>query len=835
MSVEIYEENSNATQTLTKLDEFDFTSIPSDLGGKLKKFKKALDYLVKVKKPAKIVEDQKCYEALFYLKTILSDDEEFLEQNEHWNFLSKSSYDSVIVKTLFHLSKICNKFDISKVNIAMNILKPNLDANERKISIMDYVIIIINKFADIQLKSDYLYEFNKRLFDNKVVEALLTFFKNEKYLNKYSETYDPHDKIVGIIATIRNISENPFFDRQAWKSFKTEEILKEFNPKCAFPDVYKPILDEIITNINQKSLDEFLIYLNEFEDAKTVFNNETIYKDFIFIRYYVKNPIFKKYDEFSRRNCDLIFEKMLNHFYEISDEVDFDTVELEIPIQRINKPEGLNQRRFTIFYNLLTIINEIIFRSIELNVYLGKIEIVKALSAFLNEDFIKRLWNQKCIILLIIKNLSILSRWADDNKKEWNDLNLVEVFLDIIKLFKDNIEKESEEIIISSYYTIGNIADDKQIEALDGIGLIVNKLLDELVLIAEYFEQDKFIQKVKMQFINGGKTIDYLKVSFKSVTGTLYCLTRFAVNEKTKKIIFHKYKALKTIIFKGYTIEKTCALRLLSQLCFNQDIARFVAEDVEMFEFLEEIYQNHKNKDLKKITQIIIWTLNQQKMKKLEPKTVFISHNSSTRDLCLKIRDELEKNGFTVFMNTNAPNGSHIEESACGVEKSHCVLICVCEKYRLSGKCQAEAQHSLRLKKQIIPLIMQEGYENIDSGWLVPLVKNLQHINFVNKNGFDESMKSLVKEINEPSLVLIKNVEEWQDRHVSKWFLENEIHPLISETFENCDGFTLKQIYGIRCETPEFFHQSLMRETNNSIKNTDIDHFGSKLEELFKN
>jgi hypothetical protein len=130
---------------------------------------------------------------------------------------------------------------------------------------------------------------------------------------------------------------------------------------------------------------------------------------------------------------------------------------------------------------------------------------------------------------------------------------------------------------------------------------------------------------------------------------------------------------------------------------------------------------------------------------------------------------------------------------------------------------------------------MQDGYENVDNGWLVPIIKNLAHISFVNKNGFDESIKSLIKEINEPSFVLIKNVEEWQDKHVSKWFLENEIHPLISETFESCDGFTLKQIYRIRCETPEFFHQSLMRETSNSIKSSDIDHFGSKLEELFKN
>ncbi len=55
---------------------------------------------------------------------------------------------------------------------------------------------------------------------------------------------------------------------------------------------------------------------------------------------------------------------------------------------------------------------------------------------------------------------------------------------------------------------------------------------------------------------------------------------------------------------------------------------------------------------------------------------------------------------------------------ANAVENSYCVLMCVTEKYRSSINCQAEAQYAFRIKKPIIPLIMQQGYENV-KGWYV--------------------------------------------------------------------------------------------------------------------
>lgn len=54
---------------------------------------------------------------------------------------------------------------------------------------------------------------------------------------------------------------------------------------------------------------------------------------------------------------------------------------------------------------------------------------------------------------------------------------------------------------------------------------------------------------------------------------------------------------------------------------------------------------------------------------------------------------------------------------ARAVEEASCVLMCVTEKYRQSTNCQAEAQYAFKLKKPIIPLILENGFQR-SKGWL---------------------------------------------------------------------------------------------------------------------
>ena len=204
---------------------------------------------------------------------------------------------------------------------------------------------------------------------------------------------------------------------------------------------------------------------------------------------------------------------------------------------------SLDQRKFSIFYNLLVVINECIFRSIETNVYLSHANLVKAMVAFLNEQFIIKCVRTKkiVIILLIVKNLSLLSRWSDEAKQEWKLLNLVDVCLNATKIIEEQLGEKKDEhdvkavkdIILNAYYAIGNVADDKEIEAVSkDRPIVVECMLNELDTVEKLFSKDKLIEKERMPFMNEDKSVSYLKSSYLSriTTPNLIGLTRFAVN-----------------------------------------------------------------------------------------------------------------------------------------------------------------------------------------------------------------------------------------------------------------------------------------------------------------
>lgn len=212
-------------------------------------------------------------------------------------------------------------------------------------------------------------------------------------------------------------------------------------------------------------------------------------------------------------------------------------------------------------------------------------------------------------------------------------------------------------------------------------------------------------------------------------------------------------------------------------------------------------------------------------------------------------------------------HGLTLDAMAKAIEQSFCVLICVSEKYRLSENCQAEAQYAFRLRKPIIPLIVQEGYENVE-GWLGFIIGDKIFVNFT-KYSFSDCIQTLKKELNmvtekaadsndstkQPSTQLIPtsssqtkpkspvnttteagySPKNWCKEEVADWLKSNEINQEIVDAYSNIDGETLNQIYLMERRAPEFFYQLLVSETNNKIKTVDIAFFMAKLAKLFDN
>ena len=171
---------------------------------------------------------------------------------------------------------------------------------------------------------------------------------------------------------------------------------------------------------------------------------------------------------------------------------------------------------------------------------------------------------------------------------------------------------------------------------------------------------------------------------------------------------------------------------------------------------------------------------------------IMISYNGASRDLCINLKDELEKAGYKVWIDIDEIHGSSLDSMARAVETSEIILMCVTEKYRQSINCQAEAQYAFKLKKPILPLIMQKGYENVD-GWLGMIMGDRIYINFMKYN-FVEAIKRLLAQVSllkppnqapplnstpKPPATIIQseifneNVSTWDEIKVEKWFNDN--------------------------------------------------------------
>ena len=204
---------------------------------------------------------------------------------------------------------------------------------------------------------------------------------------------------------------------------------------------------------------------------------------------------------------------------------------------------------------------------------------------------------------------------------------------------------------------------------------------------------------------------------------------------------------LKTFIYKGNEIEKENAVKLMYQLCFDEIIAKDVGQDEQMLNFLNEIIkdESYKRNQLKRYCNGVLFMINTRgrenpvsdthvsapeiKTEASQPvetaKHIMISYNRESRDLCLKIKSELEKLNYVVWIDVEDIRGSSLESMANAIEESKCVLMGMTEQYKLSSNCRLEAEYAVQLNKPIIPLILQKNYK--PDGWYARFQKNVHN------------------------------------------------------------------------------------------------------------
>lgn len=630
----------------------DFRNIPKDANEKLVKFKSSIRSLTHFENLDDILDDPVSYDALFCMWACMNNTN-FGDNNSQWSFLAKSKYAKLPDVLVGLLDR--------SISIVCSDQARYVNGDDKKSFFYYHLIYVIRKFSLIQFNDTYLFQFSKNLFDNDVIVVLLKILNEPKFFREHPYWKNNVNMSIIILEIILNFSSNASLDRDKWHAMQTLEQLDQFVQSIELYNehFHLKLVDSIRENLKRRTLTECLDYFNRLNNPSLIIGDYRNYADFLYIYKLVKRITFDSFREFKKHDCKILFTKMLAYLFSIREELDFQqaVVSYDLP----NEHADLNEKRISVLSYVLHIINSLIQKSIEINMYFSKKSLVKALLDYLTDErFTRRM--PTSLLYMIILNIYLMSKMADETKKDWKDLNTMECLINFLKYLKNDGDKQGDtnEIIERVFFTMSIIVDDEQIENLTEINSVVNRLLEELAKLADYMEKGKKIDKIRIECLNDDGKVEKHEVyclNKVSSIDLLDLLKRYSVNEKTKYIIYHKIDLIKTIIYKGNDIEKLYALRLLAQLCFNDVIAVNVSNDRTLMPYIRELDAFQSSKSLKAVTENILWSIDsktkadepgERAVKAVDDKHIMISYNKGSRELSLKIKGELESLGYKV-------------------------------------------------------------------------------------------------------------------------------------------------------------------------------------------
>ncbi|KAL3892257.1 hypothetical protein ACJMK2_004481, partial [Sinanodonta woodiana] len=216
---------------------------------------------------------------------------------------------------------------------------------------------------------------------------------------------------------------------------------------------------------------------------------------------------------------------------------------------------------------------------------------------------------------------------------------------------------------------------------------------------------------------------------------------------------------------------------------------------------------------------------------------VMISYNRNHREVVKWIRDELEANGYPVWMDIGNMGGSTSQTMAEAIESAHVFLFCCSQGYKNSNNCRQEADYASSLGERLhmIPLLMEEGYKA--DGWLGFYVGREYFYDFSGKYPREHKLQELLLKLNkcyqkvqqintgkgnpisraQPS---VSELRKWTVNDIGSWIKK---HNLPREQFENITGRDLSALITMRMEAPECFYRRIRKDFKiKSLSTTDL-------------
>eukprot|EP00160_Parvularia_atlantis_P021087 Unigene8997_Nuclearia_a/m.27534 Unigene8997_Nuclearia_a/g.27534 ORF Unigene8997_Nuclearia_a/g.27534 Unigene8997_Nuclearia_a/m.27534 type:complete len:501 (+) Unigene8997_Nuclearia_a:45-1547(+) len=95
---------------------------------------------------------------------------------------------------------------------------------------------------------------------------------------------------------------------------------------------------------------------------------------------------------------------------------------------------------------------------------------------------------------------------------------------------------------------------------------------------------------------------------------------------------------------------------------------------------------------------------------------VMLSYNWNSQPTVLRVKEALQRAGYTVWIDVEQMRGSTLEAMAKAVEDASVILVCASRLYLESPNCRSEADYAFSKRKDIVPLIVEKSFKPV--GWL---------------------------------------------------------------------------------------------------------------------
>ncbi|XP_072045127.1 NLR family CARD domain-containing protein 4-like [Amphiura filiformis] len=148
----------------------------------------------------------------------------------------------------------------------------------------------------------------------------------------------------------------------------------------------------------------------------------------------------------------------------------------------------------------------------------------------------------------------------------------------------------------------------------------------------------------------------------------------------------------------------------------------------------------------------------------MDPPLVMISYQWDAQQRMLKLKDELIKAGYKVWMDVDKMQGNLDDRMSEAVEKASVILACFSSKYQMSTSCKKEAQYGDYLKKPIIPLKYEE-YQ--PTGWLGLLINPLLYYDVQTDETMMQELPKIIKDVEQKISVRHEDLASSLTSHVS--------------------------------------------------------------------